>query len=174
MKKILISLIGISGLLTSAGTLAAQTQSGTEERPSLQVEVSLPASGDILHERDVSEALTARVRDVFQRRGYEGKVEEMLRGDSTKSGEPVLAINLIRWRMDRAGFVECSFTAGVRQADGTVVPLGVFTASEVTMGTGHWGLSDTFERAAEGAADQLWTKLRTTEVLPQLTATAAS
>lgn len=172
MKRILISLIVASGLLASAGTLSAQTQS--PDRPSLQVEVSLPASSDILHERDVAEALTARVRDVFQRRGYEGKVHEMLRGDSTETGEPVLAINLIRWRMDRAGFVECSFTAGVRQADGTVVPLGVFTASEVAMGTGRWGLSDTFERAAEHAADQLWTKLRKTEILPQVTATAAS
>lgn len=168
MKTIILPLLSLAGLLTISGPAQAQTTPLDAPAPaSLQVKVELPPHFDLFYERDVAETLAQYVGETFRRRGYEGRVDDVFYSDDVKTDRPVLALNLIRWQRNRAGFVDCTFTAEVRRSDGSTQSLGLFTGSEIFWAMGNrWDLRDAFEASARNAADQLWGTLLKRDLLP--------
>jgi hypothetical protein len=161
MKTTILPLLSLTGLLAFGGVAQAKDTGTPEARPAaLQVKVELPPSADLFYERDVAEALAQYLGETFERRGFDGRVDDVFYADDVQTERPVLAVNLIRWRRNAAGFVDCTFTAEVRHPDGTTVSLGLFTGSQITWGFGNrWDLRDAFEGAAKNASDQLWSTL---------------
>lgn len=171
MKTIILPLLALSGALALAAPAAAKdTSEVARDRTTLQLKIELPPTVDLFYERDVAESLSQRIAETFMRRGYEGVVDDVFYSDDVKTDRPVLALNLIRWERNAAGFVDCTFTAEIRQADGSVQRLGIFTGSDVSMGARIWDLRDAFEGAARNAADQLWSTLVKRDLLPAVVA----
>ncbi len=171
MKTIILPLLALSGALAFAGPVAAkESAEPVLEKATLQLKIELPPSADLFYERDVAESLAQRVRETFMRRGYDGRVDDVFYSDDVKGDRPVLALNLIRWQRNRAGFVDCTFTAEIRRTDGSVERLGIFTGSDISFGPRVWDLRDAFEGAARNAADQLWSTLVKRDLLPAVAA----
>ncbi len=168
MKTIILPLLSVTGLLAFGSLAHAKETATTVAQPAaLQLKVELPPSADLFYERDVAEALSQYLGETFQRRGFDGRVDDVFYADDVQTERPVLALNLIRWRRNAAGFVDCTFTAEVRRPDGTTESLGIFTGSQITWGFGNrWDLRDAFEGAARNASDQLWTTLVKRDLLP--------
>lgn len=171
MKTIILPLLALSGALALAAPATAKDiPEVARDRTTLQLKIELPPDIDLFYERDVAESLSQRIAETFMRRGYEGVVDDVFYSDDVKTDRPVLALNLIRWERNAAGFVDCTFTAEIRQADGSVQRLGIFTGSDVSMGARIWDLRDAFEGAARNAADQLWSTLVKRDLLPAVVA----
>lgn len=168
MKTIILPLLSFAGLLAFGGAaFAKETPAVATAQASLQVKIELPPHFDLFYERDVAEALSQYVGDTFRRRGFDGRVDGVFYADDVKTDRPVLALNLIRWTRNAAGFVDCTFTAEVRHTDGKTESLGIFTGSEISWARGsRWDLRDAFEGAAKNAADQLWGALVKRDLLP--------
>lgn len=170
MNTLKLSLLCLGGLLAVTGVAYAKDASaGDKPKPALQLKITVPPNVDMLAENDIAEALASNVREAFRRRGYDAGIEEILVGDQTEDGRPALILNLVRWRMGPSGFVDCTFTAALRSRDGAETALGIFSASDVAMNPrNRQNLGDTFENAAQQAADDLWRKLSESEALPGL------
>jgi hypothetical protein len=139
----------------------------------LHVHVNLPLMTDVWVEDRVKMAFTDVTRDVFHRHGFDRPVEEA-RYASLNELEDIpflLTVDLHRWRVDRIGNIECTFTASLQTPAGTR-HLGVYTGTELRGfgggGFGRWGFARSFEEAAEGALNDLVREVARTELLPQL------
>ena len=118
------------------------------ETPALQVRITGPNNLDPLQQDDSADALFVQLQDVFRRRGVEGKITQL--DDNEKPVEaPVLTLNVIEWKPDRAGIVNLRFFAKVTETDGTEVDIGSITGTSVTLGVR--GSADAMERAATEA-----------------------
>jgi hypothetical protein len=171
MKTIILPLLALGGALALASPMSAKDSADVvQEKATLQLQIELPPEVDLFYERDVAEALSYHVTETFRRRGYEGRVEDVFHADDAKPGRAVLALNLIRWERSATGFVDCTFTAEVRRADGSVVRLGIFSGTDSSMGGRRWDVRDAFEGAARNAADQLWSTLMKRDLLPAFAA----
>jgi len=171
MKTIILPLLALSGAFAFASPAVAKNFTERLDEPrTLQLKIELPPSADLFYERDVAELLAHQVSETFLRRGYDGRVDDVFYPDDVRGDRPVLAINLIRWQRNRAGFVDCTFTAEIRRTDGSVERLGIFTGSSITFGPRIWDLRDAFEGAARNASDQLWSTLVKRDLLPAVAA----
>lgn len=170
MKTIIRPLLAFAGLIAFSGAaLARETPADGTAPVALQVKIELPPHFDLFYERDVAEALAQYVNETFRRRGFDGRFDDVFYADDVKADRPVLALNLIRWNRNAAGFVDCTFTAEVRHTDGKTESLGLFTGSEISWARGNrWDLRDAFEGAAKNAADQLWGTLVKRDLIPDV------
>lgn len=164
-------LAGLAGLLAAGGTALAKAKNSAAEdmsRPALQVRVNVPGTVDRFNEHDIAEAIANRVRETFDRRGYQGRIEAVMPGQDAKSDRPELIVNLMQWRATRTGFIECTFTAKLRNPDGSEQALGFFTGTEILWGSRRspWDIADTFVDAADNAAGQLWSELSRRDLVP--------
>ncbi len=138
------------------------------EATQLKVQVIAPPTWNLLIDDKVSEALVARVREVFSRAGFALPVDELRPMESPSKVPYLLTLNLTEWRINRVGNIDCTFTANLKTPRGTR-ELGIY--SNTTMqwlgGRGRFGLSQGFVAAAEGALRDLSTDLAKTDLLPR-------
>jgi hypothetical protein len=158
-------LLGLLATIVVPGLPAADS-APTAQAP-LQVEVSMPASMNPIHDDDVAEVLVDSIRDAFRKRGYKGKIEEVRRPDEPAADRPLVTIRLTEWRRNRTGGVDCTFTAAIRPAHGAEQSLGLFTATELGLGINNrWQLGEAFRDSAERAADDLYRRLAKMDAVP--------
>lgn len=133
----------------------------------LKVQVNIPATWNSLVEDRISEGLVDRVRDVFYRAGFDRPVEEVRYVEEPGKEPYLLTINLIDWRMNRLGNVDCTFSASLRTPRGTR-ELGLYTNTSLfsLRGFGRFGLADSYDEAAQGAIRDLCDAVAKSELLP--------
>ncbi len=167
MNSIKSTLLLLTGVVALSGVALAKQPKVPAAPAALQLQVDLPFVHDLFVEEDLSEALSATVRETFRRNGYQGGIDEVAAGRKPSADRPVLTVKLINWRGSRAGFVDCVFSATLTNPDGTMQSLGVFTGSETNMGSfSRWGVAQTFVDAAEEASRALWRSLDKQALLP--------
>lgn len=164
--KIRLLRASLSGLLFLLLPACATTQR-PEIPGTLKVQVNVPPSWSVLVDDRVSEAFVDRVREVFVRSGFDRPVEEVRYVEDASKLPYLLTINLTDWRINRVGAIDCTFSASLQTPRGTR-QLGFY--SNTTMrwfgGPGRFGLSRSFEEAAEGAVHQLCDDVLKSELLP--------
>jgi len=153
------------------GALLALSGCATTQQPevpgTLKVAVNVPPTWNILLDDRISEAFTDRVRDVFHNAGFDRPVEEVRYPEDSEKLPYLLTINLVEWRINRIGNIDCTFSASLRTPQGTR-DLGLYTNTTMRWfgGIGRWGLARSFEEAAEGAIHDLCDKVVKSEMLP--------
>lgn len=157
----------VTGVVALSGVALAKEPKAPAAPAALQLQVDLPFVHDLFVEEDLSEALSATVRETFRRNGYKGGIDEVATGNKPSADRPVLTVKLISWRGSRAGFIDCAFSATLTNPDGTTQSLGLFTGSETNMGSfSRWNVAQTFVDAAEEASRALWRSLDKRALLP--------
>jgi len=156
-------------LLTIASLLVALSACGAEPAKSkaplaLQVQVNVPASWRPWLDDEVADSFTDRARDILRQRGVEGRIERLELSDSPVAEVPLLTINLVDWRVNHVGNIDCTFTASLQTPRG-VRQFGLYTNTTMRWltGPGRFGLSRSFEEAAEGAIRDLCNDIAKTE-----------
>jgi hypothetical protein len=178
MNAHLISL-RIAAALAAFATLG-QLSLRAEEKPplktaDLQVTIDVPPTWRPFLDDDIADALTSRLIDTFQKRGYTGRIEQLRQGDTAAKGVPQLEVRLIEWRIGRSGNADCTLSANVRTAAGEK-DLGLITSSAIFWphASGHWGLNRSYETAnaledaAESAMRDLYARLAKSALVPGL------
>jgi len=161
------TLVLVSGLLALGGMARAGDSKAPPAPAALQLQVDLPFVHDLFVEEDLSEALSATVRETFRRHGYQGGIDEIATGRRPTADRPVLTVKLINWRGSRTGFIECVFSATLTNPDGTTQSLGIFTGSEMNLGSRtRWDVAQSYVDAAEEASRALWRSLEKQALLP--------
>jgi hypothetical protein len=151
--------------------LLALSGCATTQQPAvpgtLKVAVNVPPALNILVEDRISEAFTDRVREVFDRAGFDRPVEEARFADDAANAPYLLTIDLIEWRINPIGNIDCTFRASLQTPGGTR-DLGVYsnTTMRAMRSPGRWGLSYAFDDAAEGAIQNLCDAVKKSELLP--------
>jgi hypothetical protein len=157
----------LTGVVALSGVALAKEPKTPATPAALQLQVDLPFVHDLFVEQDLSEALSATVRETFRRHGYKGGIDEVATGNKVSADRPVLTVKLISWRGSRTGFVDCAFSATLTNPDGTTQSLGMFTGSETNMGSfSRWDAAQTFVDAAEEASRALWRSMDKKALLP--------
>lgn len=142
----LLWLLAALGLI--AGCAATRQNVSENGRPvRLQLTVGVPPSMSILYEEEVADAFAYRVSSILHEQGFRGRIHYVDRWSKPDAAIPVLAVELREWRVDRAGFVDCTFTANLQSPDGQK-SLGLFTGTSLMT----WRRRDWFSRA-EGFDD---------------------
>ena len=161
-----LSWFWLCGLLLLPG---CATTEPVEVPGTLKVHVSVPPSWNLLFEDRISEAFVDHMREVFHHRGFDRPVEEVRFVEDPTKEPYLLTINLTEWRINRIGNIDCTFTASLQTPDETR-HLGVYTNMSMRWfgGPGRFGLSRSFEEAAEGAIEDLYNDIAKTELLPGL------
>jgi hypothetical protein len=133
----------------------------------LQVQVNIPPSWQPIFEDRITDAFVSHVSDVFHRQGYQGDIKEVRWFEEPSPGCCLLTINLVEWRMNHLGNIDCTFTASL-QTEKAVRQLGVFSGMAFRWMNlpGRFGLADTFSDAAEEALRDLYRALVKTDLLP--------
>jgi hypothetical protein len=140
--------------------------------PTLLVEVDVPPTWRPFLDEDIAEAFAERLQEVFSQRGFQGRVKQIDNADKKQPRENlnILTLFLTEWRVDRAGFVQCTFTASIRTPAGEK-NLGIFTATSIqwVAGRNRWALADAFDEAARNALNDLYDQLQRSNLLPGAT-----
>lgn len=153
----LVLLICIS--LASAVSFAAEKEA---VKPTLVISVSAPPVWDPMREDDVKDAIYGRLSQALGRAGYQGKTVQSDRFDQNDAKVPVLEITVIRWRPERIGNVECTFSAGLKNGAETT-SLGLFTGTSpqwLTTASRTWELRRGMDDSADAAVKNLVNRLR--------------
>lgn len=142
--------------------------------PALKVEINTPPSWNLLIDDRVSEWFVDGVRAELERQGFNGRVEEMRFPEDPGRVPFLLTLNLAEWRINRAGFIDCTLTATLHTPDGER-RLGIYHHSLPRWmgGFGRWGLQRAFADAADEVITDLVRDLARTEQLPGLRRLAA-
>jgi hypothetical protein len=161
-RKFMILLCGALLSLSACATTPKPEVPGT-----LKVTVNVPPTWNLLLDDRVSAAFTDRVRDVFYRAGFDRPVEELRFVEDPAKAPYLLTINLLDWRINHVGSIDCTFSATLQTPRGTR-ELGLYhnTAMRWFGGIGRWGLANSFDDAAEGAIRDLCNAVVKTEMLP--------
>ena len=157
----IVSAIVLSGCATTAGNTAA------DDRPArLQLVISVPASMSVLHNEEVAEAFGYRVAAFLHEQGFRGRIRYVDQWDTPTADAPVLNVALQEWRVDRAGFVDCTFTAELVTAGGRH-NLGMFHGTSIMMWPRRdwYARAESFEEAARDAVTNLASRLEQTGML---------
>lgn len=175
MKTSIVLIAALS--ISSAWTFAAQPtkdptpQSGVvpAEKPeikAMQLTVNVPPSMRPWVSDDVAEAFAARVADVLRQRGYKAGIQYLDSFASPAAGRPLLAVNLVEWRTDRIGNVDCTFSATLSTPSGRK-DLGLFTGTSMMTFSRHdwFARSDQFDDAARQAINDLYKRIVETQLL---------
>ena len=142
---------------------ASNAPAPSAKEGTLQVQVRIPASWQPIFEDRVTEAFVNRLRDVFERQGYHGDITEVSLFDEPSPGCCLLTVDLLDWRMNMVGNVDCSFGASLQRGD-KVRSLGLFSgmAFRWMNGPGRFGLADSFGDAADDALRSLYRSVEKT------------
>lgn len=159
--------IWVCGLLLALSGCA--TTQPSEVPGTLKVAVNVPPSWNMLLDDRVSEAFTDQVREVFRRAGFDRPVQEVRYPEDPEKLPYLLTINLVDWRINRIGNIDCTFSATLETPRGKH-DLGLYTNTTMLWfgGIGRWGLARSFEEAAEGAIHNLCEAVAKSELLPGL------
>lgn len=178
MKSIALRLLALAPLTlivaacsTSPGSNNTQIVNGPVSGPNaLQVQVVVPPSWRPMFEDRVSDAFVNEIADEFDRQGFNGRIGQLYPSDQPAPGTPVLTINLVEWRMDVTGNINCTFTASV-QDNGMARSLGTFSGMSLRWmsGPGRFGMADSYDKAAQDAIEQLYRSLAQTGMVPAIT-----
>ncbi len=161
MKTFLNQALGllICVSLVSVASFAAEKEA---VKPSLLISVSVPPVWDPMRESDVADAFYSRIATAMERAGYKGKIVSADRFDAAKSGTTVLEITVMRWRPERTGNVECTFSAGLNSGRSRQ-SLGLFSGNSpqwMTTASRTWEIRRGLEDSADAAVKDLVARLR--------------
>jgi hypothetical protein len=166
MKALFALLALVAGCALAA--CASTTRQNTAGRPArLQLVVSIPPSMSFLHEEEISEAFGYRVISALHEQGLRGHIRYVDDSFAAPSPEtPTLLLNLLEWRVNRSGFVDCAFTAAL-EAGGARRELGAFSGTSLmTWSRRDWfARAEGFEDAARDAVTNLAARLQQTGLL---------
>lgn len=157
----------------SAALLVFAGCATTRQPPSpdtVNVLVNLPPTTSLIYADRIAEVFTDEVRHVFNQAGFNRPVENIHRSENAEAAPYLLTINLMEWRFDRIGNIECTFTAELKTPRGTR-DLGVFSGLSLGMSRspGWWGLVDSFDEAAQSTLIDLARAIAKSELLPART-----
>ena len=145
----------------------------------LNVQVNLPPTASLIYADRIADTFTDEVRHVFRQVGFNRPIEDIRFVDNPNASSQLLTINLMDWRFDRIGNIECTFTAELTTPRGTQ-NFGVFSGLSlgISRSPGWWGMVDAFDEAAQRALVDLAREVVKSELLPtrpdaMLTATGA-
>lgn len=152
---------------TSSNSNATITNAPVAGANNLQVVMTIPPSWHPMLEDRVDDAFVSHLADIFRQEGFQGNLVDVRLPDQPNPNYPVLNINLLNWRMDHSGSIECNFSASV-QSQGSMQSLGVFNGMAIRwmQGPGRFGLADTFGQAADDALRQLYRQIARTGFVP--------
>jgi hypothetical protein len=175
-RRYLPLLAFVPALLLAYVNLSGQTQPPPpppQQPPGaqvLEVDVVVPPSWRPMFEDRVTDAFTSNVADVFQNRGFKGQIKQISSLDQPTSAAPRLTINLVEWRMNFTGNIDCTFSATL-QVDRTVRHLGAFNGMSFRWmsGPGRFGAADAYNDAAADALRQLYDAVVKTGLVPGAT-----
>ncbi len=157
-----------AGVLFCLAASASFAASADPQRPKLDVYVNVPPTWNLLVDDRISEMFVDAVRELLVRRGYAGDVEEVRFVDDPAKVPHLLTINLMEWRMQRTGAINCTLTASLQTPRGTK-HLGIYHDTAFHwMGSGRWGLARSFDEAASGALNRMCDDIVRSELLPAL------
>lgn len=159
------ALLSLALLFVSCASTTQPTAS-TDRPPRLQVTVGVPPSMSILRDDYVAEAFGYRVAAYLHELGFRGPIHTVFPGDDVLPGVPILAVELMEWRVDRGGFVDCTFTAELVSGDARQ-RLGIFHGTSfMTWPRRDWYMrAEGFEESARDAITTLASRLEETGML---------
>lgn len=169
------TILSVLGSLLAAGTLTFAPLTGraapAPDAPAtdLQLRVTIPSAWLPMLEENVTDVIYSRLTDVFERKGFTGRVTEVRSYQKASSEAPLLTINLVDWEMDSNGRIDVAFGARLATAEGSW-DIGNFR----TMGfawaasTGRFGLSDAYGETMERALAQVYDRLAEMDKVPGL------
>lgn len=156
---------GILFVLAAATGFAAER---AKDPLTLKVYVNVPPTWSLLVDDRISEMFVDAVRELLVRRGFEHRVDEVRFVDDPAKTPYLLTINLMEWRMQRTGVINCTLTASLQTPRG-LKHLGVYHDTAFHwLGSGRLGLAREFDEAASGALNDLCDDIARTEMLPGL------
>lgn len=172
---LLVFTLGLAmSVLTSCTTTGANSLGSTviTDAPvpgsnNLQVVMTIPPSWHPLLEDRIDDAFVSHIADIFEQEGYRGNVVDVRLPDEPNPAYPLLTINLIDWRMNVTGDVECDFGAAVQTQTATR-QLGLFSGLAMRWMElpGRFGLADTYGEAADDALRRLYRSIAQTQLVP--------
>jgi hypothetical protein len=165
-REFILPIACLAGLCAGPRALAAGSSTPPAAAGTLQVQIIIPPNWQPLFEDRATEAFITHLTAIFQRQGYEGKIVGVSALDEPAAGCCLLTINLLEWRMNYVGNIDCSFTASL-QTERAVRQLGVFSGMGFRWmnSPGRFGFGDTFGDAADDALRQLYFALQRTGLL---------
>lgn len=160
MQRIVLASILLGALFAGCATQTQQNAAANGRPPRLQVAVHVPASMSVLRDDDISEAFAYRVASYLHEQGFRGRIHTVYPGEEPLPGVPTLDVQLMEWRVDRSGFVDCTFTAELVN-DTQRRRLGIFHGTSImTWPRRDWYMrAEGFEEAARDAITSLASKL---------------
>ncbi len=166
--KTFLTILAAVGAFATAGLFAQESAPQQQQRAiGLQVTASLPASANVIRDADIAEAFGYMMCTKLHEQGYRGRIAYVDDVKQVAPNLPHLALNLMEWRVDPLGNVDCTFNATLTTARGTK-SLGIFTGTSlIAWPFGSWSARDAaFERAAASAVTDLLKKMRESNLLP--------
>lgn len=133
----------------------------------MQITVDLPASlRPFPSDNDIAEVFAEHVADSLRQHSFTAPVHYVEPFDNPRADQPLLAINLVEWQVDRTGNVNCTFSATLKTSKGSN-DLGLFTGVGLGMiPRPDWFLlDDQFEDAARQALSDLFPRMVNTRLL---------
>jgi hypothetical protein len=170
MKRIKALTVLVASTLLYTGCANTGRNSAVDDRPArLQVAVNVPPTMSILYNEEVAEAFGYRVASFLHEQGFRGRIRYLDPWDSPAAEAPVLNVSLQEWRVDRAGFVDCTFTA-VLESGGARQNLGIFTGTSIMMWPRRdwYARAESFEDAARDAMSNLGARIEQTGMLDRV------
>ena len=144
------------------------TANASDGTATLKVQVSVPTAGQAVVDERVPEVMAAQVRDVFYRRGFYRRIENVRSIEDVAKLPHLLTFELEQWTLDSCGNAAGRFKARLRTPE-IERELGSF---DVTMtwlpGRGRFGLSDGYVRVPEGPLHELCDRIAEADLLPGL------
>jgi hypothetical protein len=137
----------------------------------VNVLVNLPPNASLIYADRIADAFTDEFRHVFHQAGFDRPIENVRLVDEPRDARHLLTVNLMDWRFDRLGNIECTFTAQLKTPRGAR-DLGVYSGMSLGLSRspGWWGLVDAFSEAAQDALVDLVQAVVKSELLPMRTA----
>jgi hypothetical protein len=168
MKAFFVHLRVRLALLALLAVTPVHAETLIKDPLALKVQVNVPASWNILLDDRIAEDFVDGVGQVLRRRGFSRPVEALSLVEAPEKTPYLLTLNLVEWRMNRTGSIDCTLHAQLQTPRGTR-NLGVYHASSFhSPGTGRWSLARDFDEAASEVLNQLGGDIAKSELLPAL------
>ena len=139
----------------------------------LKVQVNVPPTWSILVDDRIANDFVDGVGQILRQRGFSRPVEALSLVESPEKAPYLLTIDLMEWRVNRVGLIDCTLHAQLQTPWGTR-NLGLYHASSPHwQGGGRWALARDFDDAASDVLNQLCNDLAKSELIPDLPGKAA-
>ena len=163
---VIIGLVSVGAFLTGCASVPAQKDPLHPVR--LQVSVTVPPTMNLWRSDEIAEAFGYRVCSQLHEEGIGGRLKYVESYDDVDATIPTLSINLIEWRVNRVGNVDCTFGAVLSGPLGKK-DLGLFSGSSFMLWPRHdiFARSDSFEDAAHSAMEELSKRIEASGLVPK-------